>query len=259
MAEIKKFLKRVLESGFDTGNLDADDILRHVTADILANHLPVAVKARLLKASLDSASMTPQLVVDTVGFDNLAEHIPPHVVWGCIQAAVDRPPTAARHEASTQADQSPIAGTPPPAAASATDATGVRNGSRRRTRPPPPPGSRDMVVQTSTPQAVAATAAPAAAQRKPNIAANPEPVPASRSSRAHSRAGTLDRALDALEMDDSVYDEQTKAGQPAPPRPEGFSGPDRTDVFPADRLREPDAARSDFDEDTNPGIRRDPY
>jgi hypothetical protein len=83
---------------------------------------------------------------------------------------------------------------------------------------------------------------------------------AARPNRAHSRAGTLDRALDALEMDDSVYEEQTKAGQPPPVRPEGFSGPDRTDVFPAERLREGEPTRGEWsDDDTNPGIRRDPF
>jgi hypothetical protein len=64
-------------------------------------------------------------------------------------------------------------------------------------------------------------------------------------SRRHARPGTLDRALDALEMDDSVFNETTRTGDSLP-RPELMPA-ERTDV----QLPEPRPAWNE--DDTNPG------
>jgi hypothetical protein len=87
----RRFLLEVLGSGLELGVIKAEDVLRHVTPDILAHHLPVTLKVKLLEASLASERMTPTLVVETIGTDGLAEHAPIGALWACISECARRP------------------------------------------------------------------------------------------------------------------------------------------------------------------------
>ena len=86
----RRFIKEVLESGVELGCIAPEHILAHVTPEVLAHHLPVALKARLLQASLEAERMTPQLVVNTVGIDALVEHSPLATLWACVRGAVEQ-------------------------------------------------------------------------------------------------------------------------------------------------------------------------
>ncbi len=235
MGDPRNFIKRVLESGLDLGILTAEDVLRHATIEVLTQHLPPQVKARLLKASLESSTMTKQLIVDTVGFDSLVEYVPSDILWACIASG------AARGLGQQAADF------PAPATS--------RNGALRRRitrQPPPPPGAgvRDTAsdIPVPTPVASPGSGSVPLPDRKPNVSAPPAAVGVPGSVSRHARPGTLDRALDALEIDEGgAFPEKTRTGESA--RPE-FT-PDRTDVFPQDKVGQP---RSDWnDDETNPG------
>lgn len=290
-----EFIKRVLEAGFDTEMLEPSDILGTVTVQILAAHLPPAVKARLIKASLEADVMNAQLIIDTVGFENLAEHIPVHRVWEVIAAAatggdLPKTPTTSKPRArvpgkknETQADtpaervlrdvraktvpemtepSEPMIARDPPQ--TITEGVQVERKRRRSSRvlPPSPPGATTRARSASKPLA----------ERKPNVTADEPPAPSALPDitatsppappRVHGRPGTLDRALDALEMDadeppplgsPAGFDDPTRAGQPLP-RPDTF-GPDTTDVFASDQLAREHEKREgeNFEEDTNPG------
>jgi hypothetical protein len=86
----RRFLQEVLRSGLELGTATADDVLRHITPEILAHHLPVALKTKLLVASLSAERMTPGLIVETLGIEALAEHAPMGVLWACFQECARR-------------------------------------------------------------------------------------------------------------------------------------------------------------------------
>jgi hypothetical protein len=81
---IKAFFVAALQSALDTGMAVTDDILRHVTPDLLAAHLPRPLWARLLTACVGAPKVDATLVVETVGVANLCEHIPSPVIWSCL-------------------------------------------------------------------------------------------------------------------------------------------------------------------------------
>jgi len=81
---MKSFFGAALQSAIDLGIAKADDLVRHVTPDILAQHLPRPLWARLLTACVGAPKVDAQLVVETIGVSNLCEHVPANVIWACI-------------------------------------------------------------------------------------------------------------------------------------------------------------------------------
>jgi hypothetical protein len=55
-----------------------------VTTDVLAQHLPRPLWARLFTACLGAPKVDAQLVVETIGVPNLCEHVPTHIMWACL-------------------------------------------------------------------------------------------------------------------------------------------------------------------------------
>jgi len=81
---IKQFFVTSLSQALDLGIATCDDVIRHVTADVLAHHLPRPLWSRLLTACLGAPRVDAQLVVETVGVPNLCEHVPQTIIWGCL-------------------------------------------------------------------------------------------------------------------------------------------------------------------------------
>lgn len=80
----KAFFVAALSSALELGIGTPDDVLRHVTPDVLANHLPRPLWARLLTACVGAPSVDAQLVLETVGVPNLCEHMPQTVIWAIL-------------------------------------------------------------------------------------------------------------------------------------------------------------------------------
>ncbi|MEJ7603749.1 MAG: hypothetical protein WKG01_38025 [Kofleriaceae bacterium] len=87
---VKGFLVASMSSALDNGIALPDDILRHVTATMLAEQLPRPLWARLLTACMGAPRIDPQLVVETIGVPNLCEHVPTPVIWGCLNEIAQR-------------------------------------------------------------------------------------------------------------------------------------------------------------------------
>src|SRR4029079_2990692 len=87
---LKAFFVTTLSSALDLGIAIPEDVLRHVTPDVLAANLPRPLWARLLTACLGAPRVDAQLVVETIGVPNLCEHIPAQIIWGCIQEVAVR-------------------------------------------------------------------------------------------------------------------------------------------------------------------------
>ncbi len=81
---VKAFLATALSTALDLGLATGDDVLRHVTPEILAGHLPRPLWARLLTACFGASRVDSQLVIETVGVPNLCEHVPSSILWGCL-------------------------------------------------------------------------------------------------------------------------------------------------------------------------------
>jgi hypothetical protein len=87
---IKAFFVTALSGALELGIATADDVLRHVTPDLLAQHLPRPLWARLLTACIGAPKVDPQLIVETVGVSNLCEHIPTTTIWALIADVAGR-------------------------------------------------------------------------------------------------------------------------------------------------------------------------
>jgi hypothetical protein len=87
---LKAFFVATLSSALDLGIAIPEDVIRHVTPDVLAAHLPRPLWARLLTACVGAPRVDAQLVVETIGVPNLCEHVPAQIIWDCIQELARR-------------------------------------------------------------------------------------------------------------------------------------------------------------------------
>jgi hypothetical protein len=115
---IKAFYVDALGSALEQGIGTPADILRHVTPDVLAAHLPRPLWARLLTACLGAPNVDAQLVIETIGVPNLCEHVPSSLIWAVIADIAARAlgkPTEVNAPAPIEARSSPSSSTSAPA------------------------------------------------------------------------------------------------------------------------------------------------
>ena len=87
---IKAFFVDALTSALDTGLGTPEDVVRFVTPDLLSQHLPRPLWAKLFTACLGAPKVDAQLVVETIGVTNLCEHVPPSIIWTVISEIATR-------------------------------------------------------------------------------------------------------------------------------------------------------------------------
>lgn len=111
--EARVFLAGAVSGGLQRGLLTPDALIRHANPAVLTGHLPTALAARLLQASLEAGRMTPHLMVETIGVEALTTYVPASVLWACVceVAGADAPgdgATAAMDLAALLADDGPV-------------------------------------------------------------------------------------------------------------------------------------------------------
>jgi hypothetical protein len=150
---LKAFFVATLSSALDLGMAVPDDVLRHVTPDVLAAHLPRPLWARLLTACVGAPRVDAQLVVETIGVPNLCEHVPASIIWACLE------------ELALRALGGVVVATPGQAAASSRpNSTAAASRPIPLPTPPPPaetrptPSSMPVVVGPSIPAPAAGDA-----------------------------------------------------------------------------------------------------
>ncbi len=119
---IKAFFGEALGQALELGIGQPDDVLRHVTPDVLAAHLPRPLWARLFTACLGAPKVDAQLVIETIGIPNLCEHVPSPIIWACIAEigarsiglAYSPPPIMTRASLASTPTSAPTRPTPPP-------------------------------------------------------------------------------------------------------------------------------------------------
>jgi hypothetical protein len=124
---IKAFFVDALNAALELNIGTPDDVLRHVTPDVLAHSLPRPLWARLLTACIGAPRVDARLVVETIGIANLCEHIPASILWGCIAElgarSLGKEVAAPAHALKTTASGRAILA-PPPDISNAPTATG---------------------------------------------------------------------------------------------------------------------------------------
>jgi len=200
---LKAFFVTTLSSALDLGIAIPEDVLRHVTPDVLAANLPRPLWARLLTACLGAPRVDAQLVVETIGVPNLCEHIPAHIIWGCIQElAVRSLSGVVMVAAEPLVQRAPIAATAP-----------ISRPIPLAT-PPPPPAAEPKVAATP-PMGVMGPSIPApgtapAEQSDLDPAGRPRVPPSQRFRQSSSGIGRLAGNTGARRP-------QAQAAPPAPP------------------------------------------
>lgn len=192
---IKAFLVDALTAALDLELGTPDDVLRHVTPDVLAHHLPRPLWARLLTACLGAPRVDARLVVETIGIANLCEHIPSTILWSCIAEIGERslgkapeapaatmqmtasgrsiipPPPEASSPTGTPANATPVAvgpSIPPPTPIGDVIADLEQTDEARVSRPRAAPSQRFRQSSTSAGRGLASS-------RRPQAMATPSP------------------------------------------------------------------------------------
>jgi hypothetical protein len=135
---IKNFLIDALTSALEIGLATPEDVMKHVTPEILGTSLPRPLWARLLTACLGAPKVDATLVIETVGVQNLCEHVPAPIIWTVVSdvairalgGVVPARPVDAAASAPSRPSPMPLnVSAPPPPDVKA-----------ERPTPPPPPG-----------------------------------------------------------------------------------------------------------------------
>lgn len=161
----KNFFVDALTSALELNIATPFDVIRHVTPDVLAEHLPRPLWARLFTACLGAPKVDAQLIVETIGVPNLCEHIPSPIIWGVIaeigarslgQAIPDRPIVANKSEPTGAKTEPTKTNTP---------ATGIPTTKRPPAMTPPKP----LAVASPPPVETKTTLTPAPPPPGPSI------------------------------------------------------------------------------------------
>lgn len=119
---LKAFFVASLQSALDLQIATPEDVLKHVTPDVLAQYLPRPLWARMFTACLGAPKVDAQLLVETIGVPNLCEHVPAQIIWACLAEighrslgkAVDETPIVIRPKSVTSESKSGPLTAPPP-------------------------------------------------------------------------------------------------------------------------------------------------
>jgi hypothetical protein len=178
---LKAFFVATLSSALDLGIAIPEDVIRHVTPDVLAAHLPRPLWARLLTACVGAPRVDAQLVVETIGVPNLCEHVPAQIIWDCIQELARRSLGGVVMAAPVAVPSSrPYVAPPPPVSRPIPLAT-----------PPPPPATEP---KTAPPPAALGPSIPTpgtAADAEVDAAGRPRIQPGQRFRQASTGIGRL--------------------------------------------------------------------
>jgi hypothetical protein len=181
---ITRFFVDALGGALELGIATPEDLLRHATPDVLAQHLPRPLWSKLIAACLAAPRTDAKLVVDTIGVRDLCEHVPKPILWTCLaeiaqralgRGALAMPPAPEKVAAGT----SPGTMMPSPPSGAAVPVPLVSQ-----------PASGPTPIPTSAPIAVGPSPSQPYATHVPHRAATEPPAPLGELPPVGSRAPT---------------------------------------------------------------------
>jgi hypothetical protein len=245
---IKAFFVDALASALDLGVARPDDVLRHVTPDVLAQHLPRPLWARVISACLNAPRVDAKLLVDTIGIANLAEHIPSTIIWACIAEVGARSLGKQPAVAVAKQPDVPVAAAPQPANRPAPQPLRVAPQPLGRSTPQPltpPPPEVLTAVPRATPVPIPA-GAPAIPAPLAAIAGELETaVPAQAPSRSRTPTGQRNASIGGVGRIGATARRPQAAATPAPTR-RARSATDTTETETASEIAVDDSQLVDW-------------
>lgn len=204
---ITLFFVDAFTSALDRGIAAPSDIIRHVTPDVLAAHLPRSLWARLLTGCLGAPRVDATTIVDTIGIPNLCEHMPKPLLWTCLAEIAATALGSARISSPSiplpgQSAAAPAAGSPASsgpllaAAPAPTSGKPARGSSPEMLLPPPPASAAPGGAPTRPASNPGEPITPPVAEEQPSLRARTPTRPPMRglgTSRISSQAGASSR------------------------------------------------------------------
>ncbi|MBL4634825.1 MAG: hypothetical protein JKY56_13210 [Kofleriaceae bacterium] len=86
----QQWFSSMIQAGLEHEIFEPEQVLNHVTPEVMAHNLPPEIMSQVLQISLAAGEMTPEKIMEALNPEVLAEHIPHEVLWECIAAAADR-------------------------------------------------------------------------------------------------------------------------------------------------------------------------
>jgi len=86
----EKWLAIAVAAALDHDILKPEDVLRFVTPEVLASHLPPDVMSNVLAASLQAGHMSAEVILQTAGPGVLSRYVPPAVLWNAVREGARR-------------------------------------------------------------------------------------------------------------------------------------------------------------------------
>jgi hypothetical protein len=83
--ENRRFLLKVITAGLEFDLIRCEDFFERLPVDVLAHHLPVESKARLLAACLQADTVDEELILDTLGIEIVSAYAPAAFLWNIIE------------------------------------------------------------------------------------------------------------------------------------------------------------------------------
>jgi hypothetical protein len=228
---ITRFFIDALGGALELGMATPEDVLRHATPEVLAQHLPRPLWAKLLGACLSAPRTDAKLVVDTIGVTDLCTHVPAPILWACLA------------EIGTRAlGKSLIASAPAPAAAAGL-AVGTSPGTPAQSQNQSQNQTQTQVQLTRAPTGpVVSTHAPLRARTEPPAPLGAPPPVGGRAPTASPLGRPATSPGNGRRAGASTRRPQAVA---VPPPPKGAR------ATPASPRRGTSAAEADFEIDTD--------
>src|SRR5688572_21450967 len=84
------WLAHVVSKGLELGILRPQQVLEHLTPEVLSTHLPPGVMSNILSSALGAGKLTPEGIIGSAPPDILANYIPSRILWACISSAAEQ-------------------------------------------------------------------------------------------------------------------------------------------------------------------------
>ncbi len=85
MNKHNEWFAELLEAELTCDIATAEEILSHITPEVIAEYLPNDLVAKIVESSLETGEMSPKAVLSLATPVALAENIPHAILWNCIE------------------------------------------------------------------------------------------------------------------------------------------------------------------------------
>jgi len=86
----EKWFAHMLQVGLEEKVVTPALMMGHVTPELLAHHLPPEELGKVLASALAEGTMNAEGLLKTLTAKTLVEHMPLDVIWACVEAGAER-------------------------------------------------------------------------------------------------------------------------------------------------------------------------